>query len=227
MTPPVGRAGAMYRSRYNPPVRRPLRILVNAATAASLVLFAATLVLWVRSYGVSDEVRWRNAGGWRSVRTARGDVAVGLFVADGSDRPREFHGPRYRREEPMPAYNWLHEMNGNLDDTLAHWARAGFEWHERRNRRRGTLHAHAVVPFWAVAAVTAAAPVSWAAARWRRARRNRRARSAGLCRTCGYDLRATPGRCPECGAVAGSPAAPSAPANAAAASASDVHATTL
>ncbi len=40
-----------------------------------------------------------------------------------------------------------------------------------------------------------------AAAGLRRHRRRRRTPSAPVCDVCGYDLRATPDRCPECGAV--------------------------
>jgi predicted RNA-binding Zn-ribbon protein involved in translation (DUF1610 family) len=56
------------------------------------------------------------------------------------------------------------------------------------------------VPYWLVAAVLGIPPSIWAA-RWRRMRLSQRRALMRKCTACGYDLRATPDHCPECGMV--------------------------
>jgi hypothetical protein len=55
-----------------------------------------------------------------------------------------------------------------------------------------------VFPFWFLAGLLAIWPVRRAVRETREVRELKR-QSRGLCPKCGYDLRATPQRCPECG----------------------------
>src|SRR5687767_7453056 len=174
------------------------RRLLNLLTVLSLLLCTAAGSLWARSYWMAERVQWRSDAGWREVLSAKGHLQVGLYSSDRPGPRAESHGPRYDRDQARPPYNWLLEMNGSRGDTLANWERTGFAWHERRNVGSGTLHAVAVAPFWSFLAITAVPPLAWITLRLRSRIRRRRTRS-GLCPACGYDMRATPGRCPECG----------------------------
>jgi hypothetical protein len=54
--------------------------------------------------------------------------------------------------------------------------------------------AYITIPFWLAFLITLICPGLWL---WRRMWRGHSI--PGHCFTCGYDLRATPDRCPECG----------------------------
>jgi hypothetical protein len=58
--------------------------------------------------------------------------------------------------------------------------------------------AYIAAPYWFLLAVLGLPFILRALARLRM---RRRCIQRGLCPVCGYDLRATAGRCPECGAV--------------------------
>jgi hypothetical protein len=58
-----------------------------------------------------------------------------------------------------------------------------------------TVYHGGVVPLWSILLPSAVPPILWLA------RRKRAPAPMSACTACGYDLRATPDRCPECGAV--------------------------
>jgi hypothetical protein len=51
-----------------------------------------------------------------------------------------------------------------------------------------------LIPYWVILVILGGMPSVWVIRRWRRWRRK-----GNVCDVCGYDLRASTGRCPECG----------------------------
>jgi len=73
-------------------------------------------------------------------------------------------------------------------------------WNHTAFRSRKTFILE--ISYWPIAllaSVPLVMPLVRKAAAWNA---RRRSEMIGKCKCCGYDLRATPGRCPECGAVA-------------------------
>ena len=190
------------------------RAFTVAGTLCAIVC-VGTAALWIRSHNASDYFICR-----------RGDRGVSLISEDGVLR---WTAARYRFADPEAAWGMEHFSTGGGD--IAGWVRLIRHSEDPLYRTDrlffpdrflhfdvsfgvGTFsglryvvpdgqikpdfrYVHAIVPHWFLVTVTALSPAAWATRRLRSRRRFRQ----GRCQACGYDLRATPDRCPECGRV--------------------------
>jgi hypothetical protein len=156
-------------------MRRLPRIPFNVAAVLSLLVCVVTTGMWARSYFVSDYIDWTRPDWKGGVRSRVGKLVIWRDNARYG-LWRSSHGtvrPPTEDEESslLRVYHYK-----NLSDV--YWG----EW-------------ELAIPFAYIVGPTLIPPGWWVY------RRLRRQRSPGECAACGYDLRATPDRCPECGAV--------------------------
>jgi hypothetical protein len=168
---------------------RRLRIL-NVATALSIFLCVSIMALWVRSEFRHDDVGWRHGEGFRSLGSVLGRLSF-----DDIDQWRQ-PTPLLvgYRASPIASF----ERSPNQPWTGRYWW--GFQWYfqpDRPNSMTGRMW-FVVVPYWFLLLLALPLPLLRAVKFWRVRRRAQK----GHCAACGYDLRATPGRCPECGRIA-------------------------
>jgi hypothetical protein len=176
-------------------VKRLRRILLNALTALSLILLAATVALWVRSYWQAQYLGWSDgsqfygglsvAGLLRLEHGTYGDSSPGFSYVTYPHKGRSGLwselGARDRRGGPLKRIGF---GSSKIDYDL-----------DGKKMRYSLYLSH-----WSLAALLVIAP----AIRSRQILRRRRAAALTRrqrCVVCGYDLRATPDRCPECGTV--------------------------
>jgi hypothetical protein len=179
--------------------RRLRRILLALLTTFSLILCIEVALLWARSYWVRDVVGFGRAGGnCHVLQSILGRVHL-LSNLDGGCEG----GVTHSSDRLAPDAAW-HGGMSNYPRAIRWRGGAAYETYDGYVMGQPGLYPAAVthhrlivVPYPYLVALFAIAPGVWLCS-WRRGRRRR---AGGLCRACGYDLRATPERCPECGAV--------------------------
>jgi len=163
-----------------------MRIRIRRFVGVAFAMFCATTLLvasvfWVRSYFVADGVALWIQPCWRaSLTTERGRIVITW----------QYYPPEYPATHGI---SWSMEQN---QPSLygPPWRIWNFGFGVMRPNA-DVEQTDLFIPFWFVCVLLAAAPAVPVRGLHRLKERGR-----DVCKFCGYDLRASPTKCPECGA---------------------------
>ena len=158
----------------------------------SIMCLVLLTVLWIRSYWQFERV-FISDGKYIEI-----SISAGQVFATWSDA-----GPT---AQERASFRWWSRAQGSSASipsgriVYAGWRQLGFGAGAESSFYGGvptTFH-RVVVPFWFLVCLI----LAWPTIRLLARKRRRERLLQGCCPACGYDLRATSGACPECGAVA-------------------------
>jgi hypothetical protein len=176
-----------------------IRGLFNLIATVSLLLAFTAIVFWIRSYQHESAIGYgeANSGVFYDLIVSHGLIAfetitvpdVELDYAQGVwgylDQPNQLVSSwrdYYRFGRVQSAWGLIYA------DGMRELPISG-------NGRTITPATAVAVPMWTVTGLLLLLPI----ARFASLSHSRRRQQAGLCPKCGYDLRESPERCPECG----------------------------
>ena len=169
-----------------------LRRMLPVLSMLSLVLCVAAALLWVRSYWACDDLLFESPTGFLCLSNMQGEVLIdGGQWLDDMDM-RTVRSGIVRRK-------WRVKSGEPTQiGPVACGARLFLELRIRLRTRNGTalarVSSRGPIPHWLAALLAAVLSALQLASHLQEP-----SALHGLCRCCGYDLRATPDRCPKCG----------------------------
>jgi len=171
-----------------------MRKLLPILTSISLSLFVMFALLWVRGLFVADFIIWAETSTSSNFFvSAHGGLGVWISWAATVNSPRGF---LWQTDSLTPL-----KSTSEVEVKGKHYffGIGGFTIHDGTSGGRiaGGKGFTLIFLDGGLCAVTAILPIRWLVV----TRKMRKLKSVGRCAICGYDLRASPDRCPECGTL--------------------------
>jgi hypothetical protein len=176
-------------------MKRFRRRVFNVFAALSLLLCPATLALWIESEFASDFFYRADSTSQISVTWGAGELSLIFNQGPAGSGPSR---SEWHFNHMVHGISFAHQVVESLGQGRSLSKQLGLLLvHHAKSASWGGQMSLVSIPFWFLVLVSCVLPLVWAG----EARRIYRRQSTGHCPNCGYDLRATPNRCPECGTI--------------------------